>query len=65
MGITNIKFVDEMFVLKKEHYVELCQKIIDRGLKFNIWAYSRINTVKEGFLDLMKKAGINWLALRN
>ena len=62
MGIKNIKFVDEMFVLKQEHYVELCKKIIERGLEFNIWAYTRINTVKEGYLGLMKQAGINWLA---
>lgn len=63
MGIKNIKFVDELFVLKKEHYVSLCQKIIERGLKFNIWVYSRVNTVNEGYLELLKKAGINWLAV--
>lgn len=63
MGIRNLKIADEMFVLMPDHYATLCQKIVDRGYDFNIWAYSRINTVKEGYLDLMKKAGINWLAL--
>jgi len=63
MGIRNLKIADEMFVLMPDHYVKLCEKIIEHRLDFNIWAYSRVNTVKEGYLDLMKRAGINWLAL--
>lgn len=62
-GIRNVKIADEMFVLYPEHYASICQKIVEKGYNFNIWAYSRINTVDEGYLDLMKKAGINWLAL--
>ncbi|HAI37899.1 MAG TPA: B12-binding domain-containing radical SAM protein, partial [Maribacter sp.] len=27
------------------------------------WAYARIDTVKEAYLDTLKKAGVNWLAL--
>lgn len=63
MGIRNLKIADEMFVLMPDHYAELCKKIVDRGYDFNIWAYARVNTVKDGYLELMKKAGINWLAL--
>lgn len=37
--------------------------IIKRGLKFNMWAYARIDTVREDQLALFKRAGINWLAL--
>lgn len=62
-GISNIKIADEMFVLKSDHFMTLCELIIKRGLKFNIWAYSRIDTVKEKYLETLKKAGINWLAL--
>ena len=29
----------------------------------NIWAYARVDTVKEGNLDLLKSAGFNWLGL--
>ncbi|MEM7182556.1 MAG: radical SAM protein [Spirochaetota bacterium] len=63
MGITNIKIADELFVLKKKHFMELCNLIIKRGHKFNIWAYARIDTVKEEYLATLKKAGVNWLAL--
>ncbi|MBN8216129.1 MAG: cobalamin-dependent protein [Spirochaetes bacterium] len=63
MGITNIKIADEMFVLKQEHFLRLCEKIAARKHRFNIWAYARIDTVKEAYLDALKKAGVNWLAL--
>ena len=62
-GITNIKIADELFVLNQNHFMKLCQLIIERGYKFNIWCYSRVDTVKEVYLDTLKKAGVNWLAL--
>lgn len=62
-GIKNIKIADEMFVLKPQHCLELCKLIIERGYNFNIWAYTRVNTVKEEYLETFKKAGINWLAI--
>jgi radical SAM superfamily enzyme YgiQ (UPF0313 family) len=63
MGIRNIKIADELFVLKQEHFMKLCQLITERGYDFNIWAYARIDTVKESYLEVLKKAGVNWLAL--
>lgn len=63
VGVKNVKIADEMFVLRKDHYVELCKLLKDRNYGFNIWTYARVNTVKEGYLDLMKEAGINWLAI--
>ncbi|MBI3862016.1 MAG: radical SAM protein, partial [Planctomycetia bacterium] len=62
MGVRNIKIADEMFVLNKKHVLGICDEIINRGLKFNIWAYARIDTVKEGMLPKLKQAGFNWLA---
>lgn len=62
-GIRNIKIADELFVLNQNHFMKICQLIIDRGYDFNIWAYSRIDTVKEKYLQTLKKAGVNWLAL--
>jgi radical SAM superfamily enzyme YgiQ (UPF0313 family) len=62
MGVRNIKIADEMFVLNKKHVLGICDEIIDRGLTFNIWAYARIDTVKEGMLPKLKEAGFNWLA---
>tara|TARA_R100001082_G_C4365742_1_gene161842 strand:+ start:4584 stop:6095 length:1512 start_codon:yes stop_codon:yes gene_type:complete len=63
MGIKNVKIADEMFVLYKDHFMNLSNLIIERGYDFNIWAYARIDTVKEAYLDTLKKAGVNWLAL--
>ena len=63
MGIKNIKIADEMFVLNKNHFMTVCEKIIERGYDFNIWAYARIDTVKEEYLATLKSAGVNWLAL--
>jgi radical SAM superfamily enzyme YgiQ (UPF0313 family) len=63
MGIRNIKIADEMFVLNKNHFLKICDLIIERGYDFNIWAYARVDTVKEEYLERLKKAGVNWLAL--
>lgn len=61
--VKNLKIADEMFVLKRDHFLRICNLIIEAGLKFNIWAYARIDTIKEEYLDILKKAGVNWLAL--
>ena len=62
-GITNIKIADELFVLNANHFLKLCELIIQRGYKFNIWCYSRVDTVRDHYLAILKKAGVNWLAL--
>ena len=63
MGIRNIKIADEMFVLNKNHFLKVCDLIIERGYDFNIWAYARVDTVREEYLEKLKRAGVNWLAL--
>jgi radical SAM superfamily enzyme YgiQ (UPF0313 family) len=62
-GIKNIKFVDELFVLDKKHYMAIVDLIIQKGYNLNIWAYARVDSVHPEELPKMKKAGINWLAL--
>jgi len=62
-GVRNLKIVDEMFVLNKRHVEGICDGILEHGHDLNIWAYARIDTVKEGLLPKMKQAGFNWLAL--
>ena len=62
-GIKNIKFVDEMFVLNAGHVLGICDRIIERGHDLNIWAYARVDTVKDQFLEKLKRAGFRWLAL--
>lgn len=62
-GIKNIKIVDELFVLNEKHYMTIVDLLIRKGYDLNIWAYARVDTVKEENLLKMKRAGINWLAL--
>lgn len=62
-GVKNIKFVDEMFVLKPNHVLGICDRIIERGYDLNIWAYARVDTVRDEFLDKLNQAGFRWLAL--
>ncbi len=61
-GVRNIKIADEMFVLHPAHVLGICDRIIERGYDLNIWAYSRVDTVRDGMLDRLKRAGVNWLA---
>ena len=62
-GVKNIKIADEMFVLKDRHFLELCKLLKERNYGFNIWAYSRIDTIKPHHLEALKDAGVNWIAL--
>jgi anaerobic magnesium-protoporphyrin IX monomethyl ester cyclase len=58
----NIKIADEMFVLNPRHVHGICDAIIERGYDLNIWAYARVDTVRDDMLDKLKRAGFNWLA---
>lgn len=62
-GIKNIKIPDEMFVLNEQHVMGICDLLIQRNYDLNIWAYARIDTVKDRYLEKLKCAGFNWLAL--
>ena len=64
-GVETIKIIDELFVLNRKHYTAICQGIIDAGLgdKLNIWCYARVDTVHPENLDLLRRAGVRWLAL--
>ncbi|MDP6632775.1 MAG: radical SAM protein, partial [Dehalococcoidales bacterium] len=61
-GVRNIKIADEMFVLHPKHVQGICDQIIERSYDLNIWAYARVDTVKDNMLEKLKEAGFNWLA---
>jgi radical SAM superfamily enzyme YgiQ (UPF0313 family) len=63
MGVKTLRISDEMFFLNKKYYEPVLKQVIDRNLDLNMWAYSRIDTVRADQLELFKKAGVNWLAL--
>lgn len=56
-----VKILDELFVLNEDRVNEICDGIIEKGLKFNIWAYARVDTVNERVLKKLKSAGVDWL----
>ena len=62
-GVKNVKIADEMFVLHDRHFMRLCELLKERNYGFNIWAYSRVDTVKPKHLQALKEAGVNWLVL--
>ncbi|MBV8716509.1 MAG: cobalamin-dependent protein [Chloroflexi bacterium] len=62
-GVRNVKIADEMFVLNDRHVLGVCQGIVEAGLDLNIWAYARVDTVKQGLLEPLRRAGVTWLAL--
>src|SRR5438132_423771 len=61
-GVRNLKIADEMFVLNPRHVEAICDGLIERGYDLNIWAYARVDTVREGMLDKLRRAGFRWLA---
>jgi radical SAM superfamily enzyme YgiQ (UPF0313 family) len=62
-GVRNIKIADEMFVLNRKHVLGICERLIERKYDLNIWAYARVDTIKDGMLDQLRAAGFTWLAL--
>jgi len=61
-GVRNIKIADELFVLNPKHVNDLCDLLIERDYNLNIWAYARVDTVKEAMVEKLKRAGVSWLA---
>lgn len=63
LGVETVRISDEMFFLNKRFFEPVVRGIVDRGLTFRSWAYSRVDTVQPHYLDLFKRAGIGWLAI--
>jgi len=63
MGVKTLRISDEMFFLNRKFYEPILQNAVDSMFEFNMWTYSRIDTVRSSALKLFKAAGVNWLAL--
>ncbi|PIR34794.1 MAG: B12-binding domain-containing radical SAM protein [Alphaproteobacteria bacterium CG11_big_fil_rev_8_21_14_0_20_44_7] len=63
MGVETLRISDEMFFLNRKYYEPVLNHMIEQDYGFNMWAYSRIDTVRNDKLELFKKAGVNWFAL--
>lgn len=60
--VRHMKILDELFVIREDRMLKICDGLIERNYGINFWAYARIDTVSKDILAKLKKAGINWLA---
>lgn len=63
LGVKTLRISDEMFFLNRKYYTPILQHVINEDYGFNMWTYSRVDTVRNDALELFKKSGVNWLAL--
>jgi radical SAM superfamily enzyme YgiQ (UPF0313 family) len=59
--IKSLKVIDELFALREDRVIQICDLIIQHGHDLNIWCYARVDTITERMLRKMKRAGINWI----
>lgn len=64
-GVKTYKIIDEMFVLNDRHVTAICNLLAAKAYasELNIWAYARVDTIKKPQLQLLRAAGVRWLAL--
>ncbi len=62
-GVRNLKIADELFVLNADHVAGICDVLSTRGYDLNIWGYARVDTLRPGLLEKLRRAGVRWLAL--
>lgn len=64
-GVKTFKIIDEMFVLNDRHVSSICEGLAAKpyAAELNFWAYARVDTVRPERLQLLRSAGIRWLAL--
>ncbi len=62
LGVKSIIIYDDLFTVKKERVIEICQGILERGLKIEWKCEGRVNIVDEESLGWMKKAGCSMIA---
>lgn len=56
-GIDFFYFSDDTFTVKRNRAIEICKKILEKGLAVTWYAISRVNYVDEEILYWMRKAG--------
>ena len=63
LNVRALRISDEMFFLNRKYYAPLLERCIAEDYGFNMWAYSRVDTVRPAALEAFRRAGITWLAL--
>ncbi len=55
----NVLFIDELFTCQKKRVYEICEGIMERGLKLNMSAETRVDMFDYDMAKTMKRAGFN------
>ncbi len=63
LEVRTLRISDEMFFLHRRYYFPILERVVESGYAFNMWTYSRVDTMRGDALDLFKRAGVNWLAI--
>ncbi len=61
-GVHSIVIYDDLFTLKKERVIEICQIILEKGLKIKWKCEGRVDLIDAEMLKWMKKAGCTYIA---
>lgn len=64
-GVRTLRIADELFLFNRKYYEPLLKLIIERGYGdiLSMWSYSRIDTIREEYLELLQKAGMKFIAV--
>jgi radical SAM superfamily enzyme YgiQ (UPF0313 family) len=62
-GVSRIRLSDEMFFLRQKYFEPLLNGIIKKEMDLHLWSYTRVDTVREQYLEMFRKAGIEWLGV--
>jgi len=63
LGVSTVRISDEMFFLSQKHFEPIVTSEIVQDLDLRMWAYARVDTVRNKYLEDFYEAGISWLAL--
>ena len=57
LGIKEIYFRDQTFGANKKRAIELCNRMVEEGLNFTWFCFSRVDVINEELIDAMKNSG--------
>jgi anaerobic magnesium-protoporphyrin IX monomethyl ester cyclase len=57
LGFEEVCIDDDLFTRKRGHVYTICDEILRRGLKMNLYIFARVDTVDEPLLKKLREAG--------
>jgi radical SAM superfamily enzyme YgiQ (UPF0313 family) len=56
-----LRILDECFTVNRQHVMDFCRLLRERGHKLSIWINARTDLVDPEMLEAMSRAGIRWI----